>query len=933
MPSTNSQGRRPQTSRSATAPAGLPRFVAHENATPPALRHLTPERPVTTIRESKSVVVLPAHVEVDAEHGPRNIVNLSLGPPSNAASAPSQRVQSRASTNHSVSRPSSRAARASTPTALNTTPQYTSSSNAPRNYSYPSIAGVLRDPRPCPPGLNTAANRVVGPVVSWSTSYQQTTDFEPLTYTPDAAATARYSNHRSNSAILEEGAVAPGSPLSRISPGTRNVAHHGSSSGSERVLYYHKGALTKSSSNIAPKVRSQAASLVGSSPTQSVHMADRYPSPLKRRNVSEPILPILVDAQPQQQPRTLMDMRPQHERAPSFRPPPALVDWENDYSRDSVGYTLPEIRERRARLSKHFPQPENAALTEGRQRRFAGDFRDVPRVITGEIQASRAPEWGSAADPVVEVEAHKEGAWRKISGAVAKRFGKKGKDPTETTRSSSDSGPAVGNASSPAKSPRTSDGTSVDAAPLTRKERRARRSEAEHGWQPTAVGTTMFGTQGLSRPQKNPVKQPSPKQPAQVQRAEDYFWQRPQTTAAVPAPVQRVSKYSRHQPITTNPTSHAEGSPRLYMRAPRSTAAAAALTRIQEDDGDDDKDDEPVLAKLMASGRVSAERIAAFKRQQRALAPNDPEREALENLYGPPDGVSQPAEAAKSLPVDGDQALAPVGSAPNEGHEDAAHGRAESVSPLTDRERELLEQVYGPMTTVSPLSNSSTSLSVNESRAPAVVVSDPIRPQHSVSPLNQQERLQQLFRLREPVSPLTNSTTSLSSIEERLAAAPSADMHSEQCTEEREEEYASPSGEAAPKPDAGTGPSEPQKEQEQDERVAPATYKPTKYEDWDKFDFDLHPPPLVIHKHREPSPDLRPVSMVSDESLDEVEATAVRFASVGKARLEEIGRPAVMGKGKSRQVVLDAPVPSSQEAVRVGADMMRNDSFEAKKAE
>lgn len=195
-----------------------------------------------------------------------------------------------------------------------------------------------------------------------------------------------------------------------------NALRHQEEAHSEpRARYHPTGPMGHPTQGRAPTIRSQHASVVGaSSTTESVAAAAPSPttesaaatnsapataSPRKRR--PHPRTPPLVAkithgnqllrarekataAHPGPRPRTLMDVQQQHERSPSLRPwPRPALDPAGGFasiSRDSAGYTLPEIRERRGTLAGKFPVPENAVGDDGRARRFVGReaWRDAP---------------------------------------------------------------------------------------------------------------------------------------------------------------------------------------------------------------------------------------------------------------------------------------------------------------------------------------------------------------------------------------------------------------------------------------------------------------------------------------------------------------------------------------------------------------------------
>jgi hypothetical protein len=219
------------------------------------------------------------------------------------------------------------------------------------------------------------------------------------------------------------------------------------------------GALRHATQAVAPSVHSQAGRLTVATTTthreDSVAPISRYSRPTHLRTYSTPAVPSRPVVR-EQRSRTYLDMHPQYEHAPAYRPPPQQVDWGSNLSPDSPGYTLPQIRQRRSTLSVGFPRPQNA-LTEHRV--FAGPFVDTPSRINATsnipLKAARGaakvkPETGAA--PEVEEDPKTPGKWRKVSGLF--KLGRKEKrtspeqvSPTTTTPPTSHS------AASPAESP------------------------------------------------------------------------------------------------------------------------------------------------------------------------------------------------------------------------------------------------------------------------------------------------------------------------------------------------------------------------------------------------------------------------------------------------------------------------------------------------
>jgi hypothetical protein len=194
------------------------------------------------------------------------------------------------------------------------------------------------------------------------------------------------------------------------------------------------GALRHATQAVAPSIQSQAGRLTAASTTtrreDGVAPVSRYNRTTRQRMHSMPSVPSFGVAS-EQQPRTYLDMHCQYERAPTYRPQAPQVEWGSNYSPDSTGYTLQQIRQRRSTLSVGFPQPQNAIAE---QRVFAGPFVDAPSRITassdniGRKATREALEVKPEAKVMTEVEeGHKTpGKWRKVSGLF--KLGKKGKN-------------------------------------------------------------------------------------------------------------------------------------------------------------------------------------------------------------------------------------------------------------------------------------------------------------------------------------------------------------------------------------------------------------------------------------------------------------------------------------------------------------------------
>jgi len=220
------------------------------------------------------------------------------------------------------------------------------------------------------------------------------------------------------------------------------------------------GALRHATHVVAPSIHSQAgrigAASISTRREDSVAPISRYNSNTRPRTYSTPVLP-LRPTTAGQRPRTLLDMHDQYERSPTYRPQTRQVEWGNNLSPHSTGYTLHEIHQRRAALSKGFPQP-HASATE--QRIFAGPFVDAPTSLNATSSVNRIATRDTARMEEVRVAEEEEeqpktpGRWRKMSGLFTKKLARKGKGASPTQIS-------------PTASPSTSQSTPsrIDAPP------------------------------------------------------------------------------------------------------------------------------------------------------------------------------------------------------------------------------------------------------------------------------------------------------------------------------------------------------------------------------------------------------------------------------------------------------------------------------------
>ena len=193
------------------------------------------------------------------------------------------------------------------------------------------------------------------------------------------------------------------------------------------------GALRHATHTVAPSIHSQAASITAASVTtkreDSVAPISRYNRATRSRTHSTPIVSSRPAAS-EQRPRTYLDMHDQYERKPAYRPQAQQVEWGSNFSPDSPGYTLEQIRQRRSTMSRGFPPPQN---TVAEQRVFAGPFVDAPSRITASSNVERSTAREAVkVEPEVKAEVEEEhktpGKWRKVSGLFTKKLGRKGKD-------------------------------------------------------------------------------------------------------------------------------------------------------------------------------------------------------------------------------------------------------------------------------------------------------------------------------------------------------------------------------------------------------------------------------------------------------------------------------------------------------------------------
>jgi hypothetical protein len=233
------------------------------------------------------------------------------------------------------------------------------------------------------------------------------------------------SYHRVPSSLRSEDATSTQSP---ISPLTESDNVSAATRWGNPV-----GALRHATHAVAPSIHSQAgriaAASIATKREDSVAPVSRYNTTTRPRTHSTPVVPSLP-AVSEQRPRTYLDMHGQYERTPTYRPQSQQMDFGTNFSPNSPGYTLQQIRQRRSNLSNGFPQPQNAT---SEQRVFSGPFVDAPRRITASSDVEqRAVRKAVKFESEVKAEADEEpktpGKWRKVSGLFTKKLGRKGKD-------------------------------------------------------------------------------------------------------------------------------------------------------------------------------------------------------------------------------------------------------------------------------------------------------------------------------------------------------------------------------------------------------------------------------------------------------------------------------------------------------------------------
>ncbi|KAM0721058.1 hypothetical protein Q7P37_003344 [Cladosporium fusiforme] len=225
-----------------------------------------------------------------------------------------------------------------------------------------------------------------------------------LTSRDDSAVRSR----TSTPSLFGEGGAPPSPPrltARPLRPGERAPQLSAAADSEPRARYYESGPLSQPTHAHAPTIRSQHASIqqAGSScaggSVIATTTAAPTPTPPPRPARRTPLVALITHgpsllreksrAMPSRPAATLLDLQAQHERSPTFRPPPSqklpAVCGPPAASRDSAGYTLPEIRERRAGMVARFPVPGNAVE---RARRFDGmeGWVDVPGGRNGVVR-------------------------------------------------------------------------------------------------------------------------------------------------------------------------------------------------------------------------------------------------------------------------------------------------------------------------------------------------------------------------------------------------------------------------------------------------------------------------------------------------------------------------------------------------------------------
>jgi hypothetical protein len=245
------------------------------------------------------------------------------------------------------------------------------------------------------------------------------------------------------------------------------------------------GALRHASHAVAPSIHSQAGSIAAASIAtkreDSVAPVSRYNTTTRPRTHSTPVVPSLPTVS-EQRPRTYLDMHGQYERTPTYRPQPQQMEFGSNFSPDSPGYTLQQIRQRRSTLSNGFPRPQNAT---SEQRVFSGPFVDAPTRITASSDvehtaARKAVKFEREVKAEADEEPKTPGKWRKVSGLFTKKLEKKGKDASPDQISPRASPSTFQSTISPMESPpspvtRSPMPTPPPAAPYTTRAQEARR--------------------------------------------------------------------------------------------------------------------------------------------------------------------------------------------------------------------------------------------------------------------------------------------------------------------------------------------------------------------------------------------------------------------------------------------------------------------------
>lgn len=223
----------------------------------------------------------------------------------------------------------------------------------------------------------------------------------------------------------------------------------------------------------AAPIRSQAASLVTPTATAESARPTVASRPLMRARPSPLPSSPLRHAHPGTVgiPRTYMDMHDIVERVPTRLLSPlakAPAEWGVNYSPYSAGTTVRDI-ERRAKLARKFAACGSAQKNARREGVFAAPFVDAPVLVGGGRRkvVLEAPVVAAVAATEVgdEPADEKKGKWRRFSGFLSRKLGRKGKGASSPSSSPSLSASSPPSPRTPVSAPSLVYGPSVDTPP------------------------------------------------------------------------------------------------------------------------------------------------------------------------------------------------------------------------------------------------------------------------------------------------------------------------------------------------------------------------------------------------------------------------------------------------------------------------------------